>query len=51
MLPVNYCSIWASGFRGENFLNVSHSETKAFYCGHDGSFIPLVQLIADIVEC
>jgi hypothetical protein len=28
MLPAKFCSIWPSSFRGEDFFNISQSETR-----------------------
>jgi hypothetical protein len=34
MLPTKFWFIWPSGFRGEDFLKISQSETRIAYGGH-----------------
>ena len=34
MLPTMFRSIWTSGFRGDDFLEINQSETKIAYGGH-----------------
>jgi hypothetical protein len=31
MLPVIFCFIWLSGFRGEDFLEIDQPETRIAY--------------------
>jgi hypothetical protein len=33
MLPTKFQFIWESGFRGEDFLEINHSETRIAYGG------------------
>jgi hypothetical protein len=34
MLPAKFVSIWPSSFRGEDFFNISQSETRIALGGH-----------------
>jgi hypothetical protein len=34
MLPAKFGSIWPSSFRGEDFFNISQSETRIALGGH-----------------
>jgi hypothetical protein len=34
MLPAKFGSIWQSNFRGEDFFNISQSETRIALGGH-----------------
>jgi hypothetical protein len=34
MLPTKFWSIWQSGFRENDFLEINQSETKIAYGGH-----------------
>jgi hypothetical protein len=34
MLPTKFRFIWQSGFRGEDFLEINHSETGIVCGGH-----------------
>jgi hypothetical protein len=37
MLPTKFQFIWESGFRGEDFLGINHSETRMTF---QGCFLP-----------
>jgi len=34
MLPVKFCFIWPSSFRGEDFLETDQPKTRIAYGGH-----------------
>jgi hypothetical protein len=42
MLPAKFSSIWPSSFRGEDFFNISQSETRIALGGHICQLLHLV---------
>jgi hypothetical protein len=49
MLPVKFGSIWPGSFRGEEFFNISQSETRialgGYICWRNGTSIKLLHLV------